>query len=278
MISRLSTSIRGFGVLIILIILSDCASGRAHLDTLFVVPTGQKIRYDYGFITVSDMELPGMGQMRTTQTAQFVYTIEGTGKTREFQISLDDAALTTLSSEPDRSDPRTHITDMSEHIGRVLAVKLDERGLVSSAMDLEGGELLSRIGGKETCQFFFLFMPEVPMKSGVEWTRASSDSTESVNMFGILNRDLTYRCVEETHYEGRPAWKVALSGKTTMHGVTTDIDMDTAGVIEGTIYAHRQTGLILGAEEKSTLTGNSSMMGMSIPISVTITTTVHIQH
>ena len=275
MISPPAVSIRMLLLFTLLVCLCGCAHGRtARSNTMFEIPDRQRISYEYGHVREFEMELPVMGQDYTTSTTKYIYTVEGAGSPGEFRITCDDASMTSISYDPGMGDPRTHDADMSKLIGRVEEVRLNERGLVTSVTDKATDTAVAETGGEGNYQFLFLFLPEVPMTPGVEWTRATSDTIESAGTSMIQNRDVTYRCIEETVIEGQPVWKVAVEGEVTM--VSHSMNMEAAGVIKGTIYANRQNSLVWEAEEKSTLSGNLSMMGQNASISMTMTMTVRI--
>ena len=106
---------------------------------------------------------------------------------------------------------------------------------------------------------------------GVEWTREYGFTANQMDMMVLefTMRD-HYTCLEETLYEGIPAWKIAVvseaavSGSGSLEGMP--MDLVSSGTGEGVLYVTLDTVMILGGESEASMRGGVTVMGMDLPL------------
>jgi len=209
------------------------------------------------------LEVPGGGVQESSTSATFVVAVEAIGE-RQFKIVFTGASTTSSS------------TDVRPVIGLESTVSLDKRGLIAEATGLEGNAYVETRGGidifKDDLQSLFLYLPKGSLNPGVEWTREYSYPAHQ--MGGVMQRSFvdTYRCLEETTYEGTPVFKIAVSTNVDFSGSGESggmaLDVAVSGAFAGTIFVNSATGMILMEEVSGDLIGAIYAEGMEIPISV----------
>lgn len=252
-----------------------CAAGKAGgAGALHIWTAGSSVTFEMTIGQTQTAENPGGGTQSGSVFATIVFDVEAVG-IREFNVSVTDASL---SSDPyDLSIP-----DIKGLVGLESKLHLDERGLVLDATGLAENSFIQVMGGVDdfrvTLQGLFLYLPEVQLKPGVEWTREYSYPTYQQGLeiqFDVVD---AYRCVEATTYEGTLSFKIEVSSKVGFSGSGETqgqvIDLALSGTAEGTMYVDAATGLLLMAETAGSLSGGAAVSGMDIPMTFGITTTI----
>ncbi len=255
-----------------------CAAGKTGGGgALHVWPAGTAVTYDLTASQTQTIEIPGGGTQGGTSTSTIVFDVASTGA-REFQVSVTDAS--TYSDTPDPSSP-----DIGNLVGLKSTVTLDERGLLIEATGLTENSYVMEAGGvddfKETLQALFLYLPEGKLGPGVEWSREYNYPAVQGGLEIQVNSVDTYKCLEETTYEGTPAFKLEVTSEVTFSGSGEQagqmLDFALAGTGTATMHVDASTGLLLNMESTGALNGVIASSGMEFPMSMQTVSTIKIR-
>lgn len=261
---------RASGALVSLLLLtSACAGGKAAIGGLHLWPEGTAVVYEMVRGQEQTIEVPGQGNQASEASSTFVISVEAVGE-REFRVKFLEASSTPSS------------TDLEQVVGLESTVRLDARGVIVEATDLEENPYVQARGGvgifKDDLQNLFVYLPEGPIKPGLEWNREYSYPANQSGMTVQRSYSLAYRCIEETVFEGTPAFKIELISKTEIAGGGDQgggsTEVQVGGAIEGTIYVESVNGMILLQELGGELEGGLSTQGYDLLMHLKVSLTV----
>ena len=259
---------------------SACAAGGAGSSAaLNVWPTGTTVHNVSTSAQSQAMEIPGMGEQVSNSSATTEFAIEAVGD-REFRISVTDASVSM-----DQPDPTGMMPDVSTLVGLEAMLSLNEHGEVLEASGIAGNPWVEFQGGAEAyteeLRTFFQYLPEEPLRPGVTWTR---DYGFTANQQGIeLQFEFvdSYRCVEETVFEGTRALKIEAEQEITLGGggeqMGTPLDFALTGSGDSMIIIDAVTGMLLSADSKGSMSGGLSAQGMDIAMTMTMTSAIKVK-
>lgn len=258
---------------------SACAAGSAGSSAaLNVWPAGTSVTYEITSAQSQAMDIPGMGEQVSNSSTTIEFGIESVGE-REFTVRVLDASSS--SDTPDMG----MMPDISELVGLEAMLLLNERGEVVEASGIAGNVYVDEMSGVEAyteeLRGFFLYLPEELVRPGVTWTREYGFTAIQQGMelqFELID---TYRCVEETVFEGTRALKIELEQKISLGGggeqMGTFLDFALSGTGDGTLIVDAMTGMLLSGESKGTMSGGISAQGTDIPMTMTMTSTIRVK-
>ncbi|MFC1629410.1 hypothetical protein ACFL3H_09935 [Gemmatimonadota bacterium] len=258
---------------------SACAAGNAgSSEELNVWPTGTSVIYEVSSAQSQAMEIPGMGEQvgNTSQTVEF--RVESSG-VREFMITVLKASST--SDTPDDG----MMPDISELVGLEATLLLSDRGELVETSGVAGNVWVEAQGGEEPyaeeLRGFFLYLPEELVRPGVTWTREYGYTADQMGMELQFEFADTYRCVEETVFEGTRALKIEMESKISLGGggdqMGTLIDLALSGTGDGIMIVDAVTGMLLSAESKGMMSGGLAAQGMDIPMTMTMASAIRVK-
>jgi hypothetical protein len=258
---------------------SACAAGSAGSSAAFNVwPTGTSVTYESTGSQSQAMDIPGMGEQVSNSSATTVMAVESIGE-RQFRVTVEDAS--TSSDTPDTG----MMPDISTLIGLQATLTLNERGEVAEASGIAGNAWVEAQGGvdayTEELRGFFLYLPEEPLRPGVTWTREYGFTADQMGVELQFEFVDSYRCVEETIFEGTRALKIESDSDVTLNGggeqMGTLIDFALSGTGENSFIVDAMTGMLLQSESKGSLSGGLSAQGMDIDMTMTMTSTIKVK-
>ena len=164
-------------------------------------------------------------------------------------------------------------------------LQLNERGEVVEASGLAGNVYVDEMSGVEAyteeLRSLFLYLPEEQVRPGVTWTREYGYTALQMGMELQFELVDTYRCVEETVFEGTRALKIESESKISLGGggeqMGTFLDFALSGTGDGILIVDAVTGMLLSGESKGTLSGGISAQGMDIPMTMTMASTIKVK-
>ncbi len=258
------------GALVSLLLLtSTCAGGKAGAGAPHLWPEGTTVVYEMVRGQEQTTEIPGQVSQPRAMSSTFVISVEAVGE-REFRLRFLEAYSTPSS------------IDLEQAVGLESTVRLDTRGVITEATDLEENPYVDARGGidifKDDMQNLFVYLPEGPIRPGVEWNREYSYPANQSGMTVQHSQSVTYRCIEETVFEGTPAFRIELISKTEFAGSgdqgggSTEVQL--GGTIEGTIYVESTNGMILSQELGGELEGGFVTQGYDLSMHLKVSLTV----
>ncbi len=259
------------------LLLPACAARQAVgvgavVGVTYVWPRGAQAEYVLSNFQTQKVEIPGGGEQVLSSSNTIDLKVVATGD-RDYAVTYTGGA----AQHDDAAELGQPTPDISYLVGLTSQVRLDERGQVVEATGLEGNSYVIDSGGvapfrELEIQVVFLYLPEGRLSAGATWSREYGFTI--VQMDGTtlyFNVRDDYTCVEETPFEGTPAWKIALSSSQNVTGsgdIGAPMELAMSGKGQAVIYVTRDTAMMLGNEWQATFSGNISIQGLSIPVSI----------
>mgnify|MGYP007101848618 CR=1 FL=1 len=219
--------------------------------------------------TMNLMEVQGqsMTSTQTIETRQSLtvadandneITFEGKTETMKLTVSQMGMTLTYDSEHPENTSPMLagQVEEISEGLNKTFTSKYNTMGIgISDEADEEEASL-----GKASNAI--LQLSEGPVSVGTTWTSKKSQSLSGIKIEATMNYEVTKI--------SKKAVEIALNG-------TVDGDSETSGTYTGTITINPQTGMIIKSVIKPNISFTLSEQGLSIPITMTGTSTITVE-
>jgi hypothetical protein len=268
---------------VLTLLLPACAAhqavgGGAGGGSTYVWPRGAQAEYVLSNFQTQKVEIPGGGEQVLSNSSTIDLKVVATGD-RDYAVTYTGGA----AQHDDAAELGQPTPDISRLVGLTSQVRLDERGQVVEATGLEGNSYVIDSGGvapfrELNIQVVFPYLPEGRLSAGAQWSREYGFTI--VQMDGtILSFKVKddFTCVEETLFEGTPAWKIALASSQNVTGsgdIGAPMELAMSGTGQADIYVARDTAMMLGNEWKGTFSGYISVQDLSIPVSISQATNV----
>lgn len=217
------------------------------------------------------MEVQGqsMNSTQITETRQSLTVIETKDDEITFEtkpeamkltISQMGMTLTYDSEHPEKTSPLLagQIEELGEALNEVFTSKYDAMGksIDDEEEDDEEDANIGKVGKA------IIPLPEGPVNVGTKWTSHKSQSVSGTRIEATVNYEVTKITKKSV--------EVVLTG-------TVEGDSETSGTYEGTITLNPQTGMVIKSVIKPNISLTISQQGLSIPITMSGTTTTTVE-
>ena len=264
---------------VLFLLLPACAARQAAMGgagpaagETYAWPRGTQVEYVLTAVQTQIVDIPGGGEQVLSSNSTIDLKVAVTGD-RDYAVTYTGA-----TQHDDAAELGAPVPDISRLVGLVSQVRLDGQGEVVEATGLEGNSYVIDSGGvapfrELNIQVVFPYLPEGRLSAGAQWSREYGFTI--VQMDGTtlyFNVKDDYTCVEETLFNGTPAWKITLTSSQNVTGsgdIGVPMELAMSGNGQADIHVARDTAMMLGNEWKMIFGGNISAQGMNIPISIT---------